>query len=292
MINHLFILINFFVIIIILPAISQSQLDLQGHRGCRGLMPENTMPAFLIAVELGVTTIEMDVVISSDKQIVVSHEPWMSHVICSHPDGRPVKKAEAKSLNLYKMKYDQIQSFDCGLRLHPEFPQQRKVNAIKPTLKIVVRSVQRFATDNKYKPPLFNIEIKSKPRWYDMYTPKPPMFVELVVNEIRRLGIENQTTIQSFDIAVLEELHKVNNRQFQIAYLIGKGKNLQKTLAKLHFKPDIYSPNYKLLTPAMVKLAHEMGLRVIPWTVNNGEDLEKLIGWGVDGIITDYPDLR
>src|SRR5687768_1389342 len=97
-----------------LPLSAQSGFDQQGSRGCRGLMPENTMPAFLRAVELGVSTIQMDVVISMDGQLVISHEPWMSPVICSHPDGRPVSKKEARSLNIYQMKYADIQKFDCG----------------------------------------------------------------------------------------------------------------------------------------------------------------------------------
>ena len=274
-----------------MPSWSQSEFDLQGHRGCRGLMPENTMPAFLKAVELGVTTLEMDIVISADQQIVVSHEPYMSHIICAHPDGRPVKRSEAKKLNLYKMKYADIQSYDCGLRVHPKFPDQQKVKAIKPTLKIVVKSVERFAADNKYTQPAYNIEIKSHPKGYNLFTPEPAQFVDLVVTEIRRLGIESRTTLQSFDRLVLEELNKVEQRKFRIAYLVERGKKLQKNLAKLSFKPDIYSPNFRVLTEASFKQAHDLGLKVIPWTINDIGMMERMIGWGIDGIITDYPDL-
>lgn len=274
-----------------MPAWSQSDFDLQGHRGCRGLMPENTMPAFLKAVELGVTTLEMDVVISADQQVVVSHEPWMSPIICTHPDGRPVTKSEAKKINLYRMKYAEIQSFDCGMRIHPGFPNQQKVKAVKPTLKIVIKSVERFTIDNKYKQPAYNIEIKSHSRGYQIYIPKPDEFVDLVVNEIRRLGIETQTTLQSFDLNVLEELQKVDQRKFRIAYLVEKGKKIQKNLSKLSFQPEIYSPNYKLLTEASLKQAHDLGLKVIPWTINDLEVMAKLIDWGIDGIITDYPDI-
>ena len=248
------------------------------------------MPAFLKAVELGVNTLEMDVVISADNQIVVSHEPWMSHIICSHPDGSPLKKLEAKKLNIYKMKYAEIQTYDCGLRFHPGFPNQQKVKAVKPTLKIVVKSVERFASENKYKQPAYNIEIKSSARGYDTFIPKPEEFVELVVNEIRRLGIEDQTTLQSFDVSVLEELNKIEERKFLIAYLVEKGKKLQKNLSKLSFKPEIYSPNYKVVTESAILQAHEMGMKVIPWTINDMEVMGMMIGWGVDGIITDYPD--
>lgn len=273
------------------PAMAQSNLDLQGHRGCRGLMPENTMPAFLKAVELGVTTLEMDLVVSSDGQLVVSHEPWMSPVICSHPDGKPVTKAEAKGINLYKMKYEEIQSYECGLRLHPGYPNQQKIKAVKPTLKMVVRSVERFASENKYNQPLYNLEIKSAAKGYDIYTPKPSVFVGMVVEEIRRLGIEDDVTLQSFDINVLEELNKVSGRRFDIAYLVEKGKKLQKNLGKLTFKPDIYSPHYKLLSEVVIKQLHDAEITVIPWTVNTKQEIDQLILWGVDGVITDYPDL-
>lgn len=270
---------------------AQSSVDIQGHRGCRGLMPENTVPAFLKAVELGVTTLEMDVVISADKQIVISHEPWMSHVICSHPKGGFVTKKEAKSLNLYLMNYEEIQTFDCGMRVHPDFPHQQKLYAIKPTLKMVVRSVERFAADKQYTQPLYNIEIKSGPKGYDVFTPKPAVFVDMVVNEVRRLGIESQTTLQSFDVNVLEALFKTSSRQFRIAYLVEKGKNIQKNLTALSFKPDIYSPSYKLVDEKTVKDAHDAGIKIIPWTVNTKEEMKRLISMNVDGIISDYPDV-
>ena len=272
------------------PAMAQYQLDIQGHRGCRGLMPENSMPAFLKAVELGVTTLEMDVVISGDGEIVVSHEPYMSHVICNSPDGKPVSKGEGKGVNIYELTYAEIQKYDCGSRLHPDFPNQQKLSVVKPTLKMVVKSVQRFAAENKYALPAFNIELKSNPKEYGVYYPKPEVFAGFVVNEIRRLGIEEQTTLQSFDINILEELFKASSRKFAISYLVESGKNIEKNLDRLTFKPDIYSPLYTLLTEQTIKHLHEQGMRVIPWTVNTLEEADRLIGWGVDGIITDYPD--
>ena len=270
--------------------ISQPVFDWQGHRGCRGLMPENSIPAFLKAVELGVPTIEMDVVISMDGQIVVSDDPWMSHLICSHPGGKAVTKAEEKTLNIYRMSYDQVQSYDCGKRLHSDFPDQQKVNTVKPTLKMVVRSVQRFATENKYAQPHYSIELKSSPSEYDQYVPQPAVFVELVLNEIRRLKIEDRVTLQSTDANILEELHKVENRHFKIGYIVEKGKKMSKNLAALSFRPDIYSPDYKLMTEVSVKEAHDLGMKIVPWTVNDKADQNKLIEWGVDGIITDYPE--
>lgn len=269
---------------------SQPTFDLQGHRGCRGLMPENTLPAFIKAVELGVTTLEMDVVISVDGQIVVSHEPWMSHEICLHPDGRPVKKSEGKKLDLYKMTYAEIQLYDCGMRLHPRFKNQQKLKAVKPTLAMAVDTVRKFVADKSYALPKYNIEIKSVASEYNIYQPEPEEFVELVVAEIKRLGIEEITTIQSFDINVLEVLNKRPVHKYTIAYLVEKGKNLNNNLNKLTFKPDIYSPRYKVVTEATVHACHEKSIKIIPWTINNNVDMDRLKAWGCDGGITDFPD--
>lgn len=269
---------------------SQPTFDLQGHRGCRGLMPENTMPAFIKAVEIGVTTLEMDVVISGDGQVVVSHEPWMSHEICLHPDGRPVKKSEAKKLNLYKMSYPEIQTYDCGMKVHPRFKDQEKMKAVKPTLAMVVDSVRKFVAASNDKQPGYNIEIKSVPSEHNIYQPAPEKFVEMVVAEIQRLGIEEITTIQSFDINVLEVLNKWPDRKYTIAYLVEKGRNLNTNLGKLTFKPDIYSPRYKLVSEPTVIACHQQGIRIIPWTINDKEDMDRMKAWGCDGGITDYPD--
>ena len=270
---------------------TQAPFDLQGHRGCRGLMPENTLPGFIHAVELGVTTLEMDVVISGDGQIVVSHEPWMSADICTQPGGKLITRDNEKTFNLYKMDYAAIQGFDCGMKVNPKFPDQKKIPAVKPTLKMAVRMIRSFAEDNKYPQPRYNIEIKSDAKDYNIYQPDPAKFVDIVVTEIRRLGIEDVTTLQSFDLQVLEELNKRADRKYRIAYLVEDGKKLSKNLAKLTFKPDIYSPLFTLVTETTVTECHALGMKIIPWTINDKATMDKLKGWGVDGGITDFPDV-
>lgn len=254
-------------------------------------MPENTMPGFMKAVELGVTTLELDVVISKDGQVVVSHEPWMSSIICSHPDGTPVTKSEEKTLNLYNMDYSEIQTYDCGKRGNPDFPSQMQVGTVKPTLKMVIRSVEVFAAENKFRQPRYNIELKSSPSDYNKFCPEPKEFVEKVLFDINKLGMANRVTLQSFDTNILEELHKVSPREFYISYLVENGKNLSKNLEKLTFKPEIYSPDFTTLKESTIKEAHALGIRVIAWTLDTKEDIERLVNWGADGIITDYPDL-
>ncbi len=266
---------------------AQPSFDLQGHRGCRGLMPENTVPAFLKAVELGVNTLELDVVISADKEVVVSHEPWMSHIICSHPDGTPVKKKEKATLNLYHMKYAEIQQFDCGMRGNPKFPQQEKIKAVKPTLNIVVKSSDKLAKDKGFAAPHYNIEIKSEEKEYGIYQPQPKEFVRLAVDAIRKLGIEERTIIQSFDVNVLELLNKEEKRKFSISYLVSSGKKLNTAMKKISFTPQILSPRYQLVSKQMVEDCHAEGIKIIPWTVNDQKVLDQLKGWRCDGGITD-----
>ena len=114
----------------VLPA-----FDIEGHRGCRGLMPENTIPAMMKALELGVTTLEMDAVITKDKQVILSHEPFFNHDITTGPDGKYVTEQDERSLNIYKMTYAQTQTYDVGLKPHPRYPNQRRLKATKPVLK-------------------------------------------------------------------------------------------------------------------------------------------------------------
>src|SRR3989337_2955132 len=116
-----------FVVVAVTEAFGQIYIpmfDLQGHRGARGLRPENTIPAFVYAIDSGVTTIELDLVITKDNQIIVSHEPWMSASICLQPDGSQISGSEEKSFNIYKMDYAQIQQFDCGSKGNEKFPEQ------------------------------------------------------------------------------------------------------------------------------------------------------------------------
>jgi len=266
---------------------AQTSFDLQGHRGCRGLVPENTVIAFLKATELKVNTLEMDVIISKDHEIVVSHEPWMSHMICSHPDGTPVKKKEEKTFNLYQMNYDEIRQYDCGMRGNKKFPDQKKIKAVKPTLQEVVQSVEKFAKDKNYPQPKYNIEIKSVAEDYNIFQPEPKEFVKLVLDEIRRLGIEENTTIQSFDVNVLELLNKESDRKFSIAYLVDSGRKLNANLSKLSFTPNVFSPAYTLVSERMILECHAKGIKIIPWTINDRDAMKQMKDWGCDGGITD-----
>ena len=268
--------------------------DMQGHRGARGLMPENTIPAFLLALDLGVTTLEMDVVINADGHVVVSHEPWMSARICSHSDGRPVSVDEEKSLRIYAMSDAELASFDCGSRGHPDHPRQQSMAVSKPLLNDLFNAVARHAEetdhDAKFGQVLFNIEIKSLPEGDHIYHPEVMEFASFLYELINEHHLMERTSIQSFDIRALEAIHEIDADAATV-FLVENERGLMENLALLSFTPSIYSPDYELLDQAQIDAAHELNIRVIPWTVNDEKIMRELINQGVDGLITDYPDL-
>lgn len=271
--------------------------DLQGHRGCRGILPENTIQGFCHALELGVTSLEMDTVISKDRQVVVSHEPYMNHEICTQPNGEEITKANEKQFNLYQLSYEEIKQFDCGLKPHPRFPTQIKQVAYKPLLSEMFEEVTKFAEKIARKAPFyFNIETKSKPETDNIFHPSPDIFAALLFDVIEKYGMIARTMIQSFDVRTLQWLH-AHDKKIHLSLLVepndmtGEITPFLKKIEELGFIPEIYSPFYELVTPDLMTFAKKNQMKVIPWTVNDKEIMQKLKEIGVDGVITDYPNL-
>ena len=263
-------------------------VEVQGHRGDRGNFPENTIPAFLSAVKKGAAVIELDVVISKDQKVVVSHETFMSAQYMSAPDGNPITKEKERSYNLYEMTYDSIKSFDSGSRGNAGFPNQQKMKTYKPLLSEVIDSVEHYIKVNKLKPVWYNIEIKSEKADYGKRQPQPDLFSAMVMKIISDKGIEKNMNIQSFDPELLNVLHKKYTKPV-IAFLVDGG-GLTENLAKLDFIPQIYSPNYKLLNREQVDAIRGLKMKIIPWTVNDDAAIDQMLELKVDGIITDYPE--
>lgn len=263
---------------------SSNTIDIQGHRGCRGLLPENTIPAFLKAIQLGVNTLELDVVISKDKIVVVSHEPYMNSEICLDLKNNKISKLDEKKYNLYQMTFNSIKQFDCGTKSYARFPNQEKIKTYKPSLQEVIQKAKKENSAIK-----FNIEIKAAPEYDGIFTPKPEEFVNLVLEVINRNNAFNETNLQSFDLRILKEIKK-QSPKITISLLVDEDENIVEKLNKLSFKPEIISPYFKLLDREIVKNLQAENLKVIPWTVNKNEDLQQMIDLKVDGVITDYPN--
>lgn len=266
--------------------------DLQGHRGCRGLMPENSWPAFEKALELGVTTLEMDVVISKDRQVVVSHEPYFLNSYALDPDGQPIEKGEND--NLYTLDYAQIKTYDIGSKGNAAFPEQQKIKTYKPLLSEVLKKAEAYCRAHNRPLVAYNIEIKSEQSEYDKSQPQPAAFSELVYEVIKANVPLERVTLQSFDFEVLKYWQKQMQAgkygKVKLSALVSNLKGIDKNLDNLGFKPTIYSPYYKLISKEKVAQLHDKGIQVIPWTVNEIEAMHEVKAMGVDGLITDYPD--
>ena len=268
---------------------NQGGLDIQGHRGCRGLMPENTIPAFIKAMELGVTTLEMDLVISSDKQVVVSHEPYFKADFTTPPNGIEITKETQKEFNIFQMTYDSIQTYDVGSKFDPAYPESVRMKVAKPLYSQVIKEVSEWCEKNGNTFPFLNIEIKRVSDMDHMYHPGVEEFVDLVLAEVNKSGVKDKTIIQSFD---LESLQVVREKQPEIplALLIMNRKSPEENIDSLGFTPEIYSCYYKLVDASLIDLGKAKNIKIIPWTVNEPSDIDAMLTLGVDGIISDYPD--
>ena len=179
-----------------------------GHRGCRGLMPENTLPAFKKAVDYGILHLELDVVISGDSQVVVSHEPWISNQICEDASGNPLQLFSKERYNIYKMPYQEITQYDCGSKKHDGFPEQYKMKVSKPLLKDVIKLMDDYAFMKWNKLPVYYIEIKSKESWYSVFQPEPEKYIDMVISILNSFKSVDRFIIQSFDLNILKLIHQ------------------------------------------------------------------------------------
>ncbi len=284
-------IVSILVLLIQISLMAQKPI-IQGHRGCRGEFPENTLPAFQHALELGITVLEMDVCISADGQVLVSHEPYMNALYALKPDGTPVLKSEEKAFNVYKMTYDAVRKFDVGSRGNALFPEQKKVFAHKPLLQEVFQLAEDFRQKTG-KHIYYNIEIKSDPKEYGVSQPATvEEFSEKVWAVMAKHVAPEYLILQSFDFNVLKYWHKSiqsgHFSQVRLSALVTR-KGPENTCAELGFIPAIYSPNFTSLNKAVVDECNSKGMKVIPWTVNERTDFQAMIQMGVDEVITDYP---
>jgi glycerophosphoryl diester phosphodiesterase len=273
---------------VVLCAQSQTPFDIEGHRGCRGLYPENTITAFIEAIKIGVNTLEMDVVVSKDGQLVVSHEPWFNSSFCFTAGGKTIEDNKEKH-NIYQLTYEEIKEYDCGINGNPKFPEQKKMSEHKPLLKDVIDAVEKYLAANKLPPVNYNIETKSTPDGDNKFHPAPDEFAGLLYDVLKEKNILPRCIIQSFDPRTLQVIHQ-RDATVKLALLIGDANSFEKNLEQLGFTPTIYSPLYLLVNKKLIKKCHAKGIQIIPWTVNEEKAMIKLKAMGVDGLITDYPD--
>lgn len=265
--------------------------DLQGHRGTRGLLPENTIPAFLKAVELGVTTVELDVVVSKDGQMVVSHEPFFNHAICLNAEGEAITEENEKEYNIYQYTVQEIKAFDCGTLGNPNFPEQEGQKVSKPTLQEAIQAVENYIQTEGKNSVFYNIETKSTPEGDNVFHPIPQKFSQLLYDELKELNVLDKVFIQSFDVRTLQAFREIDKDVPLVLLVEEENPNsFEENLEVLGFNPIVYSPNFNLVNEELIEKSKTKNIKVIPWTVNEVSDMQKMIGLGVDGLITDYPN--
>ena len=294
--------------------------EIQGHRGARGLAPENTLPAFSRALALGVDTLELDVGVTRDGVVVVAHDPFLNPNFTRGPDGRWL---EGKGPAIHELTYEELARYDVG-RLKPgtgyaqQYPDQVAVDGTRMPRLAEVFALVRDAGDTRVR---FNIETKLSPL-APRETLAPEPLARALIGEVRRAGLENRTTIQSFDWRTLQVVRK-EAPEIVTGYLTARqkfldnicaGANAGTALAPAACEPSpwtagfqlrehgsvpamiraasgsVWSPFHRDIDAAAVKQAQGLGLRVIVWTVNDAARAQELLDMGVDGIITDRPD--
>ena len=280
------------LMLMILPCLQSyaQRFDQQGNRGARGLMPENTIAGMLRALDLGVTTLGMNVVISKDQKVVLSHEPYFNHEISLTPKGKPVSLKEEKAYNMYKMDYEDIKKFDIGSKVHARFPGQQKFAAHKPLLSEVIDSVEAYVKLHKLPKPNYGIEIKTIRKGDLEFHPKPAEFSQLVMDVVNAKKIGKRTIIQAFDVRSLQYVHE-HYPKMQTALMIDEKEDFENNIKDLGFSPTVYSPYSVLVGKGLVDRCHAAGIKIIPWTVNTPKEMQYMVGLGVDGIITDFPNM-
>lgn len=272
----------------ILSACSQDShvIDVQAHRGGAGLMPENTVQAMEYAINLGVNTLEFDLQLSADKKAVASHEHYFHHNYSTRPDGSPVMPEDDKEY-LYLMPYDSIARYDVGLRPDSRWPGRKKLAAVKPLAEDIIDFAEA-ASSGKIN---YNIEIKSSSGegegvlWPDYKT-----FCDVCIPLLLSKNLGDRLIVQSFDIRTLEYIHE-NWPDVALSFLTGSEfTGISEALSQLSFTPEWWSPHYSLVSGENVKYCHERGIKVVPWTIDEPEDIKRIASLGVEAIISNYPD--
>jgi glycerophosphoryl diester phosphodiesterase len=279
--------------------------DLQGHRGTRGLAPENTLPAFEKAMRIGVDTLELDVGLTADNVLVISHDPYLNPLIVRDAKGEWLPGTKGPLIR--SLTHAQIQTYELG-RIKPgtpyatQFSTQEAVDGTRmPTLASLFERVKALGSKVR-----FNIETKVDPTQPND-TVSPEVMTQALVKVVRDAGMASRVTIQSFDWRTLKIAQAIAP-EIPTAYLSFQNASNDTISSgvwtagyRIADYPDIpamvkaagaaiWSPNGGAVTEDLVKKAHAVGLQVLPWTINNPPEMDKLIGWGVDGIISDYPD--
>jgi len=257
--------------------------EIQAHRGARAFYPENTLQAFCKAADLGCRLIELDLNVSADRRVVVSHDTWAA----VGTGGLATKRY------LYSMEYDEIAQLDCG-RVSTDFPFQQSIRAVRPELFEVFRTVEAHLRDaGRPAEMIYNLEVKSWPQLDGLAHPPPDDYAALVIRHIVASGLETRVRLQSFDVRILSAARRIMPG-LTLGLLVEDRAVLAAFPARPGFVPayvPYVNPRLDLVDVFLVSRLHGLGAKVVVWTVNRPEDMLRMKHTGADGIITDHPEI-
>ena len=268
---------------LVFSPIAVARIEVQGHRGARAMRPENTLPAFQYAIEQGVDVLEMDMAVTKDGVIVISHDPRINKELCLMPNGKPV----TEMIPIHQLTLKEVKAFDCASIRHPKFATQMPMPGTRiPTLDEVFDLVEGSKLPGA-KTVRFNIETKIVPRFVGTLSLDPQAFAASFLATVKRRGMLGRVVLQSFDHRALAYA-KAMEPHLKIALLVDESLPDVAALIKAAHA-DILSPHMDWIDRGVVDAAHKVGAEVIPWTADSADDWAYLTGIGVDGIITDDP---
>ena len=265
-------------------------VDVQAHRGGAGLMPENTIEAMKHALDMGVNTLELDLQISQDGQIVVSHDPYFHSRYAIRPDGSHIRKEDPKEY-IYTMPYSEVAKYDVGSRSSEVWPEKACIKTVKPLASDLIDFVENYVKENGLSPVRYNIEIKSKDaKGEGQNWPTYDRFVSECCKFLHSKHLGDRLVVQSFDVRALNYMHE-KYPEFILSYLVdAKAGEFDTFMAKLKFTPQWLSPHFSITDEALVQKCREKGIKIVPWTVDKPEDITRILDLKVDAIISNYPD--
>jgi glycerophosphoryl diester phosphodiesterase len=257
-------------------------IDVQGHRGARGHLPENTLPAFARALEIGVSTLELDVGVTRDGVLVIHHDRGLNPDIARDADGQWVRKP----VPIHALTYAELQRYDVG-RLRPgsdyarRFPQQQPLDGTR-----IPRLADLFALTKNHGAIRFNIEPKMDAGALDETLAAEP-FARALIAEVRKAGMQQRTSVQAFHWPALKVVEREAPEMPTVYCTEGAGSDPARVREA---GGKIWSPDFEQVTPAKLAQARKWGMKVTVWTVNEAPDIAHMIDMGVDGMASDYPD--
>ena len=274
----LLIFIFIFILIFIILFYSKKRIEVQGHRGFRGLYPENTLPAFEQAIIIGVDVLELDLQLTKDNVVVIYHDKAINN-LCK--DG--VLNKDIRTLTL-----EEVKKYDCGSIKNERFPLQKIIPSTKiPTLEELFQYIRNI--DNKDIK--VNIEIKTTENLVPSYNDEDVIiFTGKVIDILEKYNMKNRTIIQTEDTRCVKAVQSMD-KNIILSFIINAPSDVDMVKIGKELNVNIISPEFILLNKDIVEKLHKNGFKVIPWTINNVDELKKMIDMKIDGVITDYPDI-